>query len=517
MKLNYLFSSILIISTIIMMGIWIYSWRRRKGTMALNSTAVMLAASLYSLGYAFEIVSTDIEQIQFWLKIEHLGSIFLPIFWLIMTMQYLGYTKYMNKGIYVLLFTIPVISLIFYYVNGWHHLFYTDIFISEHLPFPVVMVERGVWGWICIIYSYLAIAVGVALYIIMFKRSAPLIKKQVLFMLFAALAPLILNMIYVFGGFAHHIDLSPLGFMISGLFYCMIILKFNLLRLTPIAYEKVFKSMKDGVIVLDDENNVINYNNSAKNIIIELNYNSSIGEKYSYLFKRYPEIIDILERKAETDNIQASIVNEKGIKHYNVSLSFIKNRSLNNLGKIITIRDVTEQVDMMQKLDMLASTDELTKLYNRRQFYQKCEIEIERAKRYNRPLTIAIFDIDHFKQINDTYGHHVGDLALKNIADICKKSVRTSDIIARYGGEEFALLLPETNFKDALRTVERLRVAISKEDLEVDENKINVTASFGICSLDLESNQSLSDLIIKADRALYDAKKLGRNKTVSYK
>ena len=152
----------------------------------------------------------------------------------------------------------------------------------------------------------------------------------------------------------------------------------------------------------------------------------------------------------------------------------------------------------------------MTKAYNRLYFSSRLKEEIERAKRYNHPLSLILLDIDFFKKINDTYGHDVGDLVLKTVSQIVLENIRKSDLFARIGGEEFAILLPDTSKDKAILVAEKLRETIEKTPIILPNGKqIKVTISLGVTSLKKDDNES--SFIKRADEALYDAKKSGRN------
>lgn len=159
-----------------------------------------------------------------------------------------------------------------------------------------------------------------------------------------------------------------------------------------------------------------------------------------------------------------------------------------------------------------ATLDGLTGISNYKGFCAALAREMSRARRYKKPLTLIFADIDHFKSINDTYGHLAGDQALKDIVICLKKELRQSDYIARYGGEEFAVILPETGMDDAIRVAERLREAIHRQTVSYLESRFSVTMSFGLASLAIGRNVSREGFIQLADDALYQAKRTGRNR-----
>ncbi len=179
-------------------------------------------------------------------------------------------------------------------------------------------------------------------------------------------------------------------------------------------------------------------------------------------------------------------------------------------------------------LERLATTDSLSGAFNRRHFSQCAQSEIDRASRYNHPLAMLLLDIDHFKNINDTYGHHAGDVAIRAVADACRVTLRQTDFLGRMGGEEFAILLPETDLEAAGQLAERLRASLeqmliktqNEPDVsrEADPQKnpvttLSLTASIGVSSWQ-GRDDSLEALLQRADSCLYDAKHLGRNKVV---
>ncbi|MBT6324145.1 MAG: diguanylate cyclase [Anaerolineae bacterium] len=158
-----------------------------------------------------------------------------------------------------------------------------------------------------------------------------------------------------------------------------------------------------------------------------------------------------------------------------------------------------------------ATYDSLTGLLNRKAITQLLEQEMGRSERYNRPLSIIIYDIDHFKNINDTYGHPSGDEVLKSMSDLVNKTIRKEDFLGRWGGEEFLILLPDTGKESAKFLAERVRVAI--EEYQFEKVK-HLTASFGVATNQIGWTQE--NLLLYTDNALYEAKHSGRNRVTSY-
>ena len=172
------------------------------------------------------------------------------------------------------------------------------------------------------------------------------------------------------------------------------------------------------------------------------------------------------------------------------------------------------QIDLAaanQQLYHLATTDQLTKLKNRRYYLEQLELEVERGCRYGRQCTVAILDADKFKSINDTYGHDIGDKVLQALSQMLLDGLRNVDLVGRIGGEEFAILFPETNKEAAADVCQRLLARIRAARVMADGTEINFTASVGISEVVLAGDEA--DAVLKrADQALYQAKKLGRDR-----
>lgn len=173
------------------------------------------------------------------------------------------------------------------------------------------------------------------------------------------------------------------------------------------------------------------------------------------------------------------------------------------------------RIMLYKDIERLAITDSLTEVHTRRYFLERFREEIGRAKMRKTQLSLVMVDADHFKDYNDQYGHLTGDRILKRIGQIIKDSIREIDIAGRYGGEEFAVVLPETDLQGALLAAERIRLATQSADIQAYDHTVKVTISLGVASFP-DGGESLEELIENADWALYRAKSLGRNRTVTF-
>lgn len=189
------------------------------------------------------------------------------------------------------------------------------------------------------------------------------------------------------------------------------------------------------------------------------------------------------------------------------SISYDRNLSL------WLVNDITKQKTLEEELQHKVNHDFLTGLNSRDSFMSHAQTELNRASRFNSPLSLLMLDIDFFKKVNDTYGHQVGDIALKCVASLAKSTLRDFDICARLGGEEFAVLLPETSKDHACEVAERLRATIENYKIALPNGglPISITVSIGVSSV-ISKDDNIDVLISKADKALYEAKNAGRNR-----
>ena len=253
-------------------------------------------------------------------------------------------------------------------------------------------------------------------------------------------------------------------------------------------YLQVLDSLPVGVVIFDRSGNVKDMNTFARQEISEKSVN------------RLKE--EVLGK--EVKGLKLAVESPKGPLYLLLSSKVVSSDT------VVTFQDITQLVEYENILREMAQRDFLTGIYNRRSFEDFLHFHMERARRLSKPLSLIVFDVDHFKKINDTYGHLVGDRVLKGIAQLVSESIRDSDIFARIGGEEFAIILPDTDEEGAKLVAEKLRSLVERSSFA---DGIRCTASFGVTTL--REKDTSESFLERADKALYKAKRLGRNKVVS--
>ena len=190
----------------------------------------------------------------------------------------------------------------------------------------------------------------------------------------------------------------------------------------------------------------------------------------------------------------------------------VTNRAFSVITIVAVALGMVKLASHEHRLLMESITDPLTGLLNRRQFMALSNREETRARRHDLVFAVLMLDIDHFKKINDTYGHPIGDLAIKALADVCNRALRPHDILARYGGEEFVLTLPQTDREGALVVAERIREAVEQNEVATDQGPVRFTVSIGVSMY--RRGKPFDQVMEHADQALYRAKQGGRNRVV---
>ena len=286
---------------------------------------------------------------------------------------------------------------------------------------------------------------------------------------------------------------------------------------------RALDQVHDGVVLLDADLNIRFMNQAARKLLQVPDHQTGTYPPFSLVVGsiRKTGLVDVPADKLE-DFIASrlALIRAGDPTPYDLPIRDgrrvrVHTTMLPDGGRMLTYCDVTDIVRHADELQKLATTDALTGMANRRHFLALADAEWNRFQRYQRPLSLLMVDIDHFKMVNDRFGHDAGDEALTLITEACRERQRASDIVGRIGGEEFALLLPETDLAQAVVVAERIRAAVLARPFVMEKFAVPLTVSIGVAAATL-SMSGIGALMKAADRALYDAKAQGRNRVVRF-
>ncbi len=506
--------------------------RKRDAPGAFWLFLMMLAVLEWNLAGLMQIYVTDMQEIILWSKIAYLGAQPTPILFLLFVLEYTHHQQWLTRRNIALLFIMPVLTICFAFTNEWHYLIWSGF--SPSPDGSNLIYHHGLWFWLSTAFINAVLFIGAVLLFRFVLHLGEQYRSQIIALLIATVCPWAAFILYASGVNPFPaVDTIAISFTITGVIMVYIITRKNFLDVIPVAREVLVDNMLDGLLVLDGQNRLIDINPSALKI-----FNLNSGLKWIGLPAR--EILASqygLEQNLDSlSKIEIEWEQSVPDPHFfDVQIFPLYNHAGKISGKTIVLRDITrrknaekalqtayhqleEKLEQIQKLqDELRDQsirDALTGLFNRRYIDEIFTGEVARAERENYPLSLIIIDIDHFKDINDTYGHSRGDELLRKLGRAFRTHFRISDIVCRYGGDEFTLIMPNSTEEDALKRIESFRQVYDQFSFDQTNARFNITFSAGTCTFPTHAKSS-EDLFRIADQMLYQAKAMGRNRTCS--
>jgi diguanylate cyclase (GGDEF)-like protein/PAS domain S-box-containing protein len=502
----------LLVAGLISAIICIYALRRRHIPHAVQFGWIAIAVTIWTLGYALRINSSELAGKMFWQHVLYLGSSTTPVFLLIFALGRAHHQRWLSWRMLALLMLPAVITMLAVLTNDLHHLMWRALWLDPDLkntPGPVY--------WFSTAYSNLYAIASIVILIQAYYKSPPIFRRQAAIIATAAAIPVAVSIITDFIGWdiVPNFDEPTFSLLFTMLIMAWAIFGLNVLDIVPIAHSLVIQNMQDGVMVVDMQDRTV-YLNPAMYKVLGSSEAKTLGAPARQVLENWAKTSGL-----EWDNLgidkETAVAIAGGQQHYKVQTTSLSDAQQRTLGNLLIFHDVTEQKQLELQLQSLAITDPLTHCYNRRHFLEVSNLELERARRFQRPLSILMLDLDHFKDVNDTFGHAIGDQVLQEIVLICQHNIRTIDLLARFGGEEFTILLPETDDCAALQAAERIRNIIETTAIVTGHGAVLVTVSIGVANRNGEEPVSLEHLLDRAVQAMYASKSAGRNRVTVWK
>ncbi|UOQ49887.1 diguanylate cyclase [Gracilibacillus caseinilyticus] len=491
------------------LSIYVFSKRHLYTNIAYFFIVYTVIITIYCFASAFGLLSTTLAQMKFWTFIQYIGIAFAPPIGLLFTMKYLD--RNMNPKTYFTFLLIPFITLMMVDTNDFHHAHYRVLEIDSELGLPYFYQEIGPWYIVHGIYTFGCMFVAFSLLLLQWKETKEYI-PQLIALLFGQLVPMVAAFFYLVGITPAGVDPVPMVLWLSSFLYLWAINSSRLFSLLPIAKNTIFNSINDGVVVLDSFNRLVEYNTAFRKMLPELD-KSLFGDHFTEIWSRAFNDRFPLDLTGRTDTKEIKLKQTHADSIYQVSTTPLKDEK-NTKALVIVFTDITDIKELQLKLEYQAYYDDLTQIWNRRAFFQRTEKELEKAR--NQGVPYLIIYVDHFKSVNDTYGHDVGDQALRHVASVCKLSIGEGSQFARYGGEEFVVAFVELSLSEGKKTAEKIRANMEQTPLITSKRVIPLTLSIGVAVTSMQGQESLQELLKQADQALYNAKQQGRNQVQAF-
>lgn len=536
--MNYIITNYSIICAItacfaVIMAIVIWRKHSEPGGRILTMLIISLAVWLVSL--SFEYAAVDINDKIVWSKIGYIGILSCPVFFLMLTLDYNRYDYLLRKSNIFLLFIIPIINLILVFTNESHGLIWSG-FTPIDSGTNALQYHHAPAFWVLVIgYSYLLMAAGTALLFWSIFRFPQAYRFRSFLMIIGAAAPWIGHIIYIIGlSPLPGLEVTPIILIFSGIIFTWNLYHYRLFDLVPIARDVLIETMKDGMLVLDEQNRIVDFNAAAQKLL-GVHSGVVIGNPANMVFANWHEISDHLSKHPH--NSYETSVGDVDNGYIELSISPIPVPHQRVSGRLIVMRDITRRViaeqenqranerlrAQLDEIEALQSSlqeqvirDSLTGLFNRRYLEETLEREFARAMRENKPVSICMLDIDHFKYFNDMFGHLAGDAMLQHLGAILNSQIRLGDIACRYGGEEFVIVMPDMEADMSWQRAEQLRQFFEQSPALYINQPYFATFSCGVAAYP-DHGSSVREVLLAADRALYAAKSAGRNRVIMAK
>lgn len=470
--------------------------KKQNTTFAANYLIILLLlAILWCVAYSLELSFVDKASKFAAEKVRYIAVVFLPVFFLSFVCKYAHPSSRRLHAAAALLLAPPAFFTALMFTNEAHGLMYTYAYAS-HLgesAYTFLFLQYGLAMKISSAYSY-AVMLAALVYIIYISiKTTRLVSAQAIILLFSAMVPGFINAMYYLKGFSgSYMDYTPVALMFSGMLLTHLVSSTSQFYLRPLAREMIIRKTQDGIILLDGEDRMLDINPIAETIFAV--------KKEDVLGKGCSALSGALASLTDKDNRSSEL--QVGKRLFSVSPVALNSDRGTYLGKMISLKDITEAKRSEKKILELAFLDPLTKLPNHTSMMQELE---KLLKKGQNPVTVLLVDPGKIAYINSSYGYEMGDALIKKAASLIKPCLAETDIFARMKGDEFVILRPSAALDSATFLAEHI-IREFQQPLMIQDKYISASVNIGICA-SCSPDEDAKNLIYKASLALGQAKK----------
>ena len=501
------FAAVLIIALITTVFLFVFTLTRCQSAKKVYFVITICAVFMYVLGYLLEILAGSADGAYTATRVTYLGSAIVAPVFLLFTADYCEYP--IQRPRYMIpLITIPSIVIALLWTTNLHGLSYASYTYDATGAVPHMIIQRGSLYYLNHIQSMICMVISAVLMIRRLFTWDRKLRRPLYLLSCGVLFPIAANIMLVYNLNFWGIDYTPLSMVAVVVVFYIGIMRYDMFDFLPRANEAALRNIKEALVLVGYDMSFLSANPAAYTIFAGLDTLKK-GRDVTTL-PSWPIELAYLDANTDSFDTQFMLPGDS-VSHYNASVNAVTGNGYIQ-SWVILIQDVTHIVGLMNRLESAAYTDGLTGIYNRRHFLEVAQKQLARANRLERSCYIILFDLDYFKQVNDTHGHAGGDVVLKAITQRIANSLRTYDLFARFGGEEFIIMVTETDETIVMGLAERLRLIMAQNPCRYGDAEIPVTASFGVAT-----GTVLDIMIQHADKAMYQAKDNGRNCVMLYK
>ena len=450
----------------------------------------------------FELLSPALGPRLVFVKLEYLGICFAPYFALAFALHYTHRETWWQRwSPYFLL--LPIFSLGVAWTDQWHGLLFERVTLSTD-PIVNLVVEHGVWfNYVLLPYNYLYFLAALSVLLLSTFNEGRQYRRHVAYLALSFMVPFIGNVLFTVTGFTFWgLDPTPILFSVSALLLTASLFRTGFMKVAPLSYATIFTALEEGVILLNRDHQVVDINPSALAALAK-GRQDVIDKNALKVLTPYRDLL--LDHDLEQDLSVQLKHDAPQLRIEEVKLRPVHGTRGQVVGRALITRDVTREHQQRAELEHLAFHDSLTGLANRHAFMHEARKFLALAERYGWSLALLYLDLNKFKQINDRFGHDVGDSVLKHLAALLRRELRESDLAARLGGDEFVALLPQADRLVANRVSQRLQAAVA-EPFSAHDLSLELSISIGL-ALYPEEGFDLETLLNRADSCMYAEKR----------